>query len=157
MLTSFRRRNMSSINEDQEFIEYEAYSKRMQERFPKMYAGKYGGFAIGKGWYPLIEQLSATIQSHIDWKNKDGEVVPQVVVDQVKEKFGTLRFYYQGGDEYVNGAVSLAESMTGQLCETCGGLGKQRNDGWIRTLCDVHEAEHQSRQIKYAKENGLEL
>ena len=122
---------------------YTEFSKRMEERFPKMYAGKYGGFAIGEGWWPLIEKLSHVIQSHID-HNKD---CPQVVVEQVKEKFGTLRFYYQGGDEFIHGAVWLAESMTDILCEECGGLGERRSGGWVRTLCDQHEAEYQERKL----------
>lgn len=131
-------------NEEQQ---YETYAKRMEERFPKMYSNRYGGFAIGKGWYPLIEQLSQVIQNHIDSKQKRGEECPQVVVQQVKEKFGTLRFYYDGGDEFISGAVWLAESMTSHLCEECGGLGKQREGGWIRTLCDQHENEYQERKL----------
>ena len=55
------------------------------------------------------------------------------------------RFYYQGGDDYISGAVSLAESLTGHLCEECGGFGKVRHGGWIRVLCDQHEAEHQAK------------
>jgi hypothetical protein len=137
--------------------EYEVYAKRMESRFPKMYGGKYGGFAIGKGWYPLIEQLSAVIQNHIDNKQKRGEDCPQVIVEQVKEKFGTLRFYYQGGDEFISGAVWLAESMTGHLCEECGGLGTTRGGGWVRTLCDVHETERQARIEEQARKDGLEL
>ena len=125
-------------------IEYEKYAKRMESRFPKMYGGKYGGFAIGKGWYPLIETLSAVIQNHID--HSKGEC-SQVIVEQVKEKFGSLRFYYQGGDDFISGAVWLAESMTGQLCEECGGLGTRRSGGWIRTLCDKHEEERQERML----------
>lgn len=144
------------MNEDLEFQEYEAYSKMMQERFPKMYGGKYGGFAIGKGWYPLIETLSNAIQNHIDNCQRQGKECPQVIVQQVKEKFGTLRFYYNGGDEFIHGAVWLAESMTGHLCEECGGLGKPRDGGWVRTLCDVHHAEHEARAREYAKKNGLE-
>lgn len=127
--------------------EYEKYAKKMEERFPKMYGGQYGGFAIGKGWYPIIEQLSSVIQSHIDHKHKRGEECPQVIVQQVKEKFGTLRFYYDGGDDFISGAVWLAENMTGHLCEECGGLGTRRSGGWIRTLCDKHEAERQERQL----------
>ena len=119
----------------------------MGEKFPKMYSGRYGGFAIGKGWYPLIEQLSHVIQSHIDSKQKRGDDCEQVVVEQVKEKFGSLRFYYSGGDDFIHGAVWLAESMTSHLCEECGGLGKQREGGWIRTLCDQHEAEYQERKL----------
>ena len=45
------------------------------------------------------------------------ESIPQVTLDQVKEKFGTLRFYYSGGDDYISGLVSMAESMTGVTCE----------------------------------------
>ncbi len=145
------------MNEDQEFIEYESYSKRMEERFPKMYGGKYGGFAIGKGWRPLVEQLSQVIQSHVDSAQKQGKDCPQVIVEQVKEKFGTLRFYYQGGDDFISGAVWLAESMTGQLCEECGGLGKTRSGGWVRTLCDQHEVERQARIEEQARKDGLEL
>ena len=145
------------MNQDDEMKEYESYAKMMEQKFPKMYGGRYGGFAIGKGWRPLIEQLSYTIQSHIDSKHKRGEECPQVIVQQVKEKFGTLRFYYDGGDEFIQGAVWLAESMTSMLCEECGGLGKTRSGGWIRTLCDVHEAERQARMEEQARKDGLEL
>jgi len=64
--------------------------------------------------------------------------VSQVVVSQVKEKFGTLRFYYDGGDEYIRGAVDLAESMTGATCEECGAPGKVSDKGWIRVRCAAH-------------------
>jgi hypothetical protein len=145
------------MNEDQEFIEYETFSKRMEEKFPKLFANKYGGFACGKGWWPLLEELCHTIQSHIDWKEKQGNPIPQVAIEQIKEKFGTLRFYYQGGDDYISGAVSLAENLTDQLCEDCGGLGKRRSGGWVRTLCDVHEAERNIRIEEQCRKDGLEL
>ena len=67
--------------------------------------------------------------------------VPQVVVTQVKEKFGTLRFYYDGGDEYIDGLVSLAESMSACTCETCGSPGKTVGGGWLTTLCESHAEE----------------
>lgn len=133
--------------EDHEFIEYDSFAKRMVAKYPAMFSKKYGGFACGKGWWPLLETLCGVIQSHIDNKQKSGQEVPQVVIEQIKEKFGTLRFYYQGGDDFVHGAVWLAESMTGRLCETCGGLGSRRSGGWVRTLCDIHEAEYQERKL----------
>lgn len=137
--------------------EYELFAKKMEEQFPKMFAGKYGGFAVSTGWYPILEKLCANIQHHIDWKNKTSEVVPQVVVAQIKEKFGGLRFYYDGGDEYISGLVSMAESWADVVCEECGGIGKRRNGGWIRTLCDRHEAEHQERKrAQEMKSSGLE-
>ena len=63
------------------------------------------------------------------------ESIPQVTLDQVKEKFGTLRFYYQGGDDYISGMVSLAESMTAVTCENCGNPGSCRGGGWVHTYC----------------------
>ena len=68
-------------------------------------------------------------------------VVEQVTVDQVKEKFGALRFYYTGGNDEISGMVRMAESMSVLTCETCGKPGEQRHGGWIRTLCDEHAAE----------------
>jgi hypothetical protein len=143
--------------EDIEFQEYESFAQRLEKSYPKMYGGRYGGFAVGKGWYPIIEQLSSSIQQHIEFKNKKEEVCPQVVVQQVKEKFGGLRFYYDGGDEYIAGLVSMAELWAGLACETCGGIGKRRGGGWIKTLCDTHYEESERRKEEYARKNGLEL
>ena len=148
------------MNEDQEFIDYEQFAKSMEDKYPKMFSGKYGGFAVGKGWYPILEHLCSNIQQHIDWQNKNHEkhpVVDQVVVEQIKEKFGGLRFYYQGGDDNVHGMVRMAESWAGIACEECGGIGKRRGGGWVRTLCDVHEAERNARIEEQCRKDGLEL
>jgi hypothetical protein len=128
--------------------EYDAFAKRMEEKYPKMFAEPYGGFAVGPGWWPIIESLCANIQSHTDWWNKNREtrpVVEQVIVEQIKEKFGGLRFYYQGGDDQISGMVRMAEEWAARHCEECGKPGKSRSGGWIRTLCDEHEAERQAR------------
>ena len=63
------------------------------------------------------------------------ESIPQVTLDQVKEKFGTLRFYYSGGDDEISGMVRMAESMSGVTCEGCGNLGERRGGGWVHTYC----------------------
>jgi hypothetical protein len=144
------------MNEDQEFIDYETFAKQMEEKYPKMFSTKYGGFAVGKGWYPVLEILCANIQSHIDWKVKQGVEIAQVEVNQIKEKFGGLRFYYTGGDDTISGMVRMAEAWADTACETCGGIGKRRGGGWVRTLCDLHEAEHQARKQEQAKMDGLE-
>jgi hypothetical protein len=141
---------------------YEEFAKSMEERFPKMFAGRYGGFAVGPGWWPILESLCTNIQSHVDWAEKrraweveqgvKGEPgmprtphVPQVTVEQIKEKFGGLRFYYSGGNEYIHGLVVMAEAWADRSCEECGKPGERRSGGWIKTLCDEHEAERQAR------------
>jgi hypothetical protein len=129
----------------------------MEGKFPKMFSGKYGGFAVGKGWYTVLEILCDNIQHHIDWKVKQGQEIAQVEVNQIKEKFGGLRFYYTGGDDEISGMVRMAEAFTDKLCEECGSIGQRRGGGWIRTLCDAHEKERNDRIEEQARKDGLEL
>lgn len=61
---------------------------------------------------------------------------PQLEFTQIKEKFGTLRVYTSGGDEYCQGAIDFACSMSSRICENCGKPAKSsRPGGWIRTVC----------------------
>lgn len=131
---------------------YEVFAKRMEEKFPKLFGHKqYGGFGVGPGWWPILESLCGRINSHVEWKQNQlekyqrGEGCPDVVVAQIKEKFGGLRFYYDGGDDTVDGMVRMAEAWADHSCEECGSPGKSRSGGWIKTLCDKHEAERQAR------------
>lgn len=134
-----------------ELEKYDVFEARMLERFPKMFAEPYGGFCVDEGWWPILEALCSQIQHHIDWKNKQSEVVASVTVNQIKEKFGGLRFYYSGGDDAIDGMVRMAESWAAHSCETCGAPGKSRDGGWIKTLCDHHEQERQQRKKEYEK------
>ena len=126
-------------------------------KYPKIFANRDAdmqttamcwGFECRDGWFNIIDQLCSNIQHHIDWNNKNFEKgytqykqVPQVVASQVKEKFGGLRFYYDGGDDYISGLASMAESMSVVTCEECGAPGHQRGRGWIYTACDTHTRE----------------
>jgi hypothetical protein len=147
--------------------------EQLCKKYPLIFKNRHGdmketlmcwGFECGDGWYQILDSLCGNIQHYIDWKNKsvaagykDWTPVPQVVAVQVKEKFGGLRFYYDGGDEHISGMVRMAESWASHTCEECGAPGKHRSGSWIRTLCDTHEAERQAKYEKYAKDNGLEL
>jgi hypothetical protein len=128
--------------------------KLLCEKYPKMLINRNKpmtetcmcwGFECGDGWFTILDQLMSNIQHHIDWNNKNFEKgykqykqVPQVTLDQVKEKFGTLRFYYQGGDDEISGMVRMAESMSAVTCEQCGNPGTTGGQGWITTLCETH-------------------
>jgi len=120
------------------------------QKYPLIFANRHQpmnetamcwGFDCGDGWFNILDQLCLNIQYYIEWKNKKETVVEQVVADQVKEKFGTLRFYYSGGDEHIAGMVAMAESMSGVTCEDCGKPGRSRGFGWITTVCDEHAEE----------------
>jgi hypothetical protein len=124
--------------------------EQLCQKYPLIFANRHQpmnetamcwGFDCGDGWFNILDQLCSSIQHHIDWKNKKEPVVEQVVADQIKEKFGTLRFYYSGGDDYIAGLVTMAESMSGVTCEDCGKPGRSRGFGWITTVCDEHAEE----------------
>ena len=83
------------------------------------------------------------------------EKVTQVVAEQVKEKFGTLRFYYRGGDEYIHGLAAMAEAMSARTCEGCGAPGKANSSGWIKTMCQTClDNREQQRQQELAEYNA---
>ena len=131
-----------------DFEKYDAFEKAMTEKYPLMFSEPMGGFCVSEGWWPILESLCSQIQHHINWKAKQGHLVHQVTVNQIKEKFGGLRFYHSGGDEYIDGLVSMAESWASKTCETCGKPGLSRSGGWIKTLCDEHEEERQQKLAK---------
>jgi len=134
---------------NQELDEYlcKVYPKMMVNRDKNMMETcMCWGFECGDGWFQILNQLMGNIQNHIDWSNRNGEVVSQVTLDQVKEKFGTLRFYYTGGDDYIRGMVTMAESMSGVTCEECGNPATTNwptlpQGGWVRTVCKEHGGE----------------
>ena len=80
------------------------------------------------------------------------DTIPQVTLDQVKEKFGTLRFYYTGGDDVIDGMVRMAESMTEVTCEECGNVGERRGGGWVHTYCTPCEEARKLARQKAAEE-----
>ena len=68
---------------------------------------------------------------------KDESELP--VINQIKEKFGTLRIYCDNVHAYAEGVFDMAESLSGKTCERCGARGKQTGSRWIITLCNSCE------------------
>ena len=114
--------------------------KKLVEDFPILYQDRYKtpqetimcfGFECGDGWEILIRKLSEKIEGynrvHLD---------SPVVAVQVKEKFGTLRFYVSNNPEEVCNWIDEAETESEVVCEQCGKLGKLRGEGWLYTMCD---------------------
>lgn len=90
---------------------------------------KAGFFAVGNGWYGIIKEI---IEKSIaaGWDKQ---------ICQVKEKFGGLRFYINSAPDEVHKLIREAENKSLEICEVCGNPGKQRNGGWIKTLCEEHD------------------
>jgi len=87
-----------------------------------------------KKLYNILYRIEDFIESKCE--KIEIETIPQVVATQVKEKFGSLNFYYNGGDDYISGMVSLAENMSNDICEFCGSTENiGHTKGWIYTIC----------------------
>ena len=86
----------------------------------------------GKGWYPLL----------VETDQKLAALDPFYEIQQCKEKFASLRYYYSihnGCDSQAARAiVNDAERRSAIICEDCGEPGISRDGGWVRTLCDEH-------------------
>ncbi len=113
------------------------------------------GCSCGDGWFYLLDTLCHSIQHYIDnraesIKNKwttETKLVPQVVLHQVKEKFGALRIYSEGGDEYVRAMINFTETLSAWTCENCGSQALEvgRTAGWIQCLCPECATEYKKK------------
>lgn len=160
--------------------------KVLQERlfnaFPKIFGEKdlpmtqtcmCWGICTDNGWFDLLYKLCEHLQWHTD-VNK----YPQVIAQQVKEKYGTLRFYYsleidrmadrsgldEGYDDKTNnlesvrkcaehdGAIQFAEAMSACICEICGTFDNtveaMSRGGWYKTLCTVCAGPSEYKPVK---------
>lgn len=132
---------------------------KLYEKYPNLFSNKDKsprespmcfGIECNDGWHDLLSSVCWRIFQHekniaerIRVRNEAGKENDQsdldyipVKFDQIKEKFGGIRIYYSGGDDYVDGVVSLADEMSYKICEVCGNSGKPNKGGWITTLCD---------------------
>lgn len=139
----------------------------LYDKYPELFVNKNKtpmescmafGIECNIGWYDIISSVCYQIKQHgkniaerIAARNKyekendksDLEYIP-VEFDQIKEKFGGLRIYYSGGDDYVDGIISMAEEMSYKICERCGCPGTPNKQGWIITLCDTCRKNNES-------------
>lgn len=131
--------------------------QKLYDKYPDLFSNKdksirescmgWGIEVNGDGWYDILSSLCFMIKQHEDnniwqteYKQKTDATYTSdyypVKFDQIKEKFGGLRIYFTGGDSYIEGLVSMAESFSYQICELCGERGKPNKGGWISTLCE---------------------
>lgn len=118
-------------------------SYKLIHTFPNVYSNKNprepfnydnAHFQCGDGWFKIIYDLSATIEQELLSMNVRERA--KYSVAQVKEKFGTLRFYMTETTESMREAIEIAEMLSGKTCEECGESGSERPGRWISVRCD---------------------
>jgi hypothetical protein len=125
---------------------------KLYEDFPLLFANRENqqspmafGCEHGDGWHGILRAACKLIDTHTNRRTQDGvtcdvfmlETKPSFHFTQIKEKFGTIRLYHDGGDSYCDGVVDMAEAMSAVTCERCGAPGKPNDSGWISTLCEA--------------------
>jgi len=136
------------------FTKQEMIQERFCEKLMSAYPQLFPKDADGKprepdcgawcpvGWQPMVEELCSKLAKIVDEKNLIFRI------DQIKEKFGGLRFYYSYEGERANEISDLiheAEQRSFEICEVTGEEGDlcmKGNYGWMKTL-SPSEAERQ--------------
>ncbi len=96
-----------------------------------------GSPECGEGWRDLLDRLCVRIQAVVQAEGSPFKF------SQIKEKYGTLRVYWDGrlspdADAQVEEAIALAEARSAVTCEVCGEEGRLRGGGWLTTRCAAH-------------------
>ena len=135
---------------------------KLVEKYPKILKNFRGdpkstcmawGFECDDGWYKLLDKCMEKMQYCCDFFSSDGDGGEvQVVADQIKEKFGTLRFYVSvyGANEIENDIIDdiigEAERKSSRTCEVTGEEYAEpcKRGGWYKTLCYK-----QARELSY--------
>jgi len=121
---------------------YAEQTARLLTAFPHLYRGRHlpltedlmsWGFQCGDGWFALLYQVSQQLTDYAS----SHPAVHEVIAVQVKEKFGTLRFYVRGADAHIQALIDAVEAESAQICERDGTPGRLRvRQGHSQTLCD---------------------
>jgi len=108
-------------------------SMKLNSDISKVLERFVGGFPpvidCGEGWYPLIVRLDRDISS----------IDPLYTIYQIKQKFGSLRFYCNPSNPYllqeIHKIVANTERISLLTCEETGKPGElMKKDGIYKTL-----------------------
>lgn len=127
----------------QSHIDYLRKTKARALKYNRMLARAIAGDNVGLMWHHSTKGIQNQWQKLAYLSDLENprllsvpELCDQVVATQIKEKFGTLRFYYSGGDDFTGGVIDMMEKMTETTCEDCGSIGTvTSNGGWLRNRC----------------------
>lgn len=119
--------------------------EQIYKKCPLIFRGREAGidknlmasdFSCDDGWSQIIDELSVQIEA-IARSLKEGgledEYLPLV---QVKEKFGTLRYYMRYSTDEIEALIHQATKKSAVTCECCGAKDTFLTGGYILVLCD---------------------
>ena len=94
-------------------------------------------FECGDGWFELLKELLEQINEIVQFLELCEDEYFPISVAQVKEKYGTLRFYMYGTTDSIEQVIDKAELKSAITCEECGKPGSMRErHHWYSVRCD---------------------
>lgn len=117
---------------------------------------EYTVSALGKKKYDGTLYSQEDVDEAKAKMDEEEKLVP--VASQVKEKFGSLRFYTGPAKEKHHEYIWFAEAMSSRICEKCGATAGTRTwtDGWMSTLCEEHAIEHYGQEAVDRMKKGVD-
>lgn len=138
-------------------------SRQLQNKFTYMFEGPHIDLSFHRGWFPLFVKLCEDIDMLLGGNTRGFHWI------QLKEKFGSARFYWamddakplhmdimqpggvlimtlppeDGGEvaAAIHARVEKAAAATRTLCIYCGEQGESDTDqGWVLVVCPKHRA-----------------
>ena len=89
------------------------------------------GFECGDGWFDLLKDCIEKIKEICERDHVETKIA------QIKEKYGTLRFYLDHYTNDIGTVVDEAEEKSKITCEECGKEGSLKQiRGWYSTKCN---------------------
>ena len=110
-------------------------TKRLLEAAPHLYGDRFY-FECHDGWFDILLEASIKLEKKI--QTFPESIRQDIVASQVKEKYGTLRFYLSYYTEELDEIIDDVERLSATVCETCGKPGSVKGGVWLYTSCDEH-------------------
>jgi hypothetical protein len=144
--------------------ELNKFNDSLKNKYPKLLS-KIGndslapirrGLQCGNGWLKILRPLFEELSKY------------DIVLEQVKEKFGGLRIYWSSNlelsdedEKTIRDLIHKAEEECWKICETCGAEGELVNEkGWLFVSCEKCKKKgwkERENYIKKLQKEGLLL
>ena len=108
--------------------------QKLKYDFPDLFNARIE-ISCGDGWFEILHKIYTEISLYLNAPiNK--KLKEKFYVTQIKEKFGTLRFYVSISEPVIDDIINKYEDMSFDTCEICGKNATMRTkNGWIITIC----------------------
>jgi hypothetical protein len=106
--------------------------KKLIAIYPALFQFDYFPFECGDGWFEILKDLIEKIKVQNEVEGYETHAA------QIKEKYGTLRFYAHTSTDAIDALIEHAEGLSEITCEICGKpAATDYKNSWYTTYCEA--------------------